>query len=186
MSLILFPAGLNDQCFEIFKHANQIYALNNGQKLHYSQFPLALLRLIDELIEARPKARKALDQLGLIDKDERRIVFISCNLANFDFTADVSAALNKISTEYVECGQRGKCPHEGKLCSPVDVVDGALSMRELRTMGLIRKGLLNKEIAEALFISIETVKTTTRNAQKKLRVERKAMLSSVAATMQIT
>lgn len=186
MNVTLFPAGLNDVSFEIYKRANVIYALNNGRTLLYSEFPIALLKLIDSLIEARPKSKRALDQMGLVSPDERRIVFISCNLANFDFTADVSACLTKIATEYVECSLRGKCSYEGKLCSPVAVVDGNLSMRELRIMGMIRNGLFDKEIADALCISLETVKTTKRNTQRKLRVERKAGISNAAAIMQIT
>lgn len=185
MTATLFPAGLNDLSFEIYKRANQIYVLNDGKTIAYEDFPKKLLELIDAIIELRPKAKRALLLLGITGKDEQRIQFINCNLSNFDFSADASACLTKITTEYVECSLRGVCPHEGKLCSPVAVENGTLSMRELRIMGLIRHGLFDKEIAEALFISPETVKTTKRNIQRKLRVERKAMIASVATIMQI-
>lgn len=185
MTTTIFPAGLNDLHFEIYQRAKQVYALSNGTTMLYKDFPPSLLAVIDAIIALRPKAAKALKEMGLITADEKRIQFIACNLANFDFTADVSACLTKIATEYVECSLRNTCPHEGKLCSPVAVINGNLSMRELRIMGMIRKGLFDKEIAEALFISPETVKTTKRNIQRKLKVERKAMIASVATTMQI-
>ena len=185
MTLTLFPAGLNDLSFEIYKRANQIYALNNGRTIEYKDFPKKLLDLIDAIIDAKPKVKWALKVLGIECKDQARIQFISCNMANFDFTADVTECLSKFTTEYVECNLRDTCPVQGKLCGSIEAPNGELSLRQLRIMGMIRKGLFDKEIAEALFISSETVKTTKRNIQKTLQVERKAMISSVATVMQI-
>lgn len=180
-----FPAGLNDLNFEIYQRENTVFALNDGTTIEYNNFPKVLLAAIDNLIALKPKAQMALKKLGLISPDQKRLQFINCNLSNFDFAADVSDGLTKITTEYVECNLRDTCPHEGKLCSPVVAENGTLSMRELRMMGMIRRGLFDKEIAEALFISPETVKTTKRNIQRKLKVERKAMIANVAAIMQI-
>jgi|GEM_PF-913230 len=186
MNTTMYPAGLNDLSFELYKRTEQIYALHNGGTLHYDQFPIALLQLIDRIIEERPKAKKALDLINLVDPDERRIKFISCNMANFDFTADVSACLSRFTTEYVSCKLRGgACPVEGDLCQGIDAPNGKLSLRDLKIMSMIRNGLYDKEISDALFIAPDTLKTTKRNIQRKLGVERKASIANVAASLQI-
>lgn len=185
MNSTKFPAGLNDMSFEIYKRTNQIYALNNGVTIHYNEFPEELLGLIDAIIAINPKARKAMSFIGITDADEQRMQFISCNMANFDFTADVNESLTEFTTEYVECHIRNTCPVQGKLCGAVKSVNGQLSIRQLQIMGMIRNGMFDKEIADALFISQETVKTTKRNIQKILKVERKAMIANAAALMQI-
>lgn len=185
MKNTLFPAGLNDMSFEIYKRANQIYALNNGKTIAYEDFPNELLTLIDTIISLNPKARKAMEFIGVTDADEQRKQFISCNMANFDFTADVNEDYKELTTEYVECNIRKTCPVQDKLCGAVKSVNGQLSIRQLQIMGMIRLGMFDKEIADALFISQETVKTTKRNIQKILKVERKAMIANAAALMQI-
>ena len=57
-------------------------------------------------------------------------------------------------------------------CAPTDAT-GTLSQRELQVLKLIALGHSNQEIAEALFISLHTVKTHTRRIHGKLRVERR-------------
>lgn len=185
MKTTQFPAGLNDMSFEIYKRSNEIFALHNGNVMEYRDFPLALIQLIDAIIELSPKAKQAMKQIGVIEPEVQRIQFINCNMANFDFTADVNESFTNFTTEYVECHIRKTCPVQGKLCGPVKAENGNLSMRQLQIMGLIRAGEFDKEIADALFISVETVKTTKRNIQNILQVERKAMIANVAATMQI-
>ena len=45
-----------------------------------------------------------------------------------------------------------------------------MSDRELEVLHLIAAGLSNREIAEKLFISLNTVKTHTKNINSKLNV----------------
>lgn len=49
-------------------------------------------------------------------------------------------------------------------------MDEALSRREIDVLKLIATGLTNKEIAEKLFISLNTVRTHTKNINSKLDV----------------
>lgn len=51
-----------------------------------------------------------------------------------------------------------------------------LSLREIDVIGLIMQGLSNKEIAEKLFISFETVKTHRKNIFRKTGVTNAASL----------
>lgn len=48
-----------------------------------------------------------------------------------------------------------------------------LSKRELEVLGLISEGLSNEEIAEKLFISLNTIKTHTSNLFEKMEVKRR-------------
>ena len=52
--------------------------------------------------------------------------------------------------------------------------DVSLTQRELDVLGLIAGGRSNAEIAETLFVSINSVKTYIRGAYRKIGVERRA------------
>ncbi len=54
---------------------------------------------------------------------------------------------------------------------PKIIPDEELSSRELDTLKLIAENLTNQEIAEALYVSINTVKTHVRNILLKLEAK---------------
>ncbi|MBC2960611.1 response regulator transcription factor [Nocardioides deserti] len=49
-----------------------------------------------------------------------------------------------------------------------------LTVREFEVLGLVAAGLSNAEIAERLYVSINTVKTYVRAAYRKIGVDRRA------------
>jgi len=55
-----------------------------------------------------------------------------------------------------------------------------LSTRELEVLQLVTKGLSNKEISEALFISEHTVKSHLKNILSKLHLDNRVQLTSYA------
>ena len=63
---------------------------------------------------------------------------------------------------------------------PAFTSDETLSSRELDTLKLIAENLTNQEIAEALFISITTVKTHVRNILLKLEAKNRIEAVSIA------
>ena len=63
---------------------------------------------------------------------------------------------------------------------PAFTSEEALSSRELDTLKLIAENLTNQEIAEALFISITTVKTHVRNILLKLEAKNRIEAVSIA------
>ncbi len=77
----------------------------------------------------------------------------------------VSAQFNKVDVEYIN--KLLRVFEKEKSVSAI-TLDDALSIRERDTLKLIAENLTNQEIAEALFISINTVKTHNRNILLKL------------------
>lgn len=65
------------------------------------------------------------------------------------------------------------------------VPDTKVTQRELTIIGLISEGFRNKEIAEKLFISINTVKNHRRNLFKKTRVRNSLQLINYAQSVNL-
>jgi DNA-binding CsgD family transcriptional regulator len=63
-------------------------------------------------------------------------------------------------------------PPEGT-CHP-EIAKSGLTPRERDVLGLIAQGLTNQEIADRLFISINSVKTYVRTAYRRIEVERRS------------
>lgn len=92
--------------------------------------------------------------------------FIKCNFFQFDNIPDLD---NDVFTfEFVPCPMRGECKHDHIICCPK--FDTKLSCRENEVMKLYCQGLKADEIAERLFISIETVRTHKRNSLQKTKL----------------
>ena len=58
--------------------------------------------------------------------------------------------------------------------------ESSLGPREHEVLGLVAEGATNKDIAAALFISENTVKTHLRNIMEKLHVERRTQAAAYA------
>ena len=71
------------------------------------------------------------------------------------------AMASRLLDEFAVLVRRSEAPAEGT---------GALSRRELEVLTLVAQGLNNRAIAEALFISENTVKNHIRNIHEKLQV----------------
>lgn len=111
-------------------------------------------------------AEKALDQLGYKDPINRIEKFAICNFGGFDNAPDISASGGH-TTEFYNCGHRGTCPVEGKLCKHLKVDNGFLTFREIEICRLISKDKYDKEIADILGISINTVQNHIQNIHAK-------------------
>jgi LuxR family maltose regulon positive regulatory protein len=70
-----------------------------------------------------------------------------------------------------------------KLKKPHSVID--LSVREQETLTLIAQDLSNQEIADKLFISLNTVKTHLKNIYLKLEVDNRSKAVAKAKELRI-
>uniref|UniRef100_UPI003217A8F6 LuxR C-terminal-related transcriptional regulator n=1 Tax=uncultured Draconibacterium sp. TaxID=1573823 RepID=UPI003217A8F6 len=84
---------------------------------------------------------------------------------------------NKVDVEYINKLLR---VFEKEKMVPAIISNDALSSRELDTLKLIAENLTNQEIAEALYISITTVKTHVRNILLKLEAKNRVEAVSIA------
>lgn len=174
------PAGLEDAGVEFYVHKNQVKCLYNGRTYSFHEFPKEIIQIIEDYLMTLPEAIKALHEWNLTSADEMLHQFIVCRFGGFDTTPDIAPNSSIIEADYFDCGRRGRCKFEGKLCSTVKVANGYLTKQEIRVLQLIAQGKLNKEIAAELHISEETVSSHNQNIQHKTGCYRKPELAILA------
>lgn len=174
------PAGLEDSGVEFYVHHNEVRCLHNGRTYRFDEFPEEVLQLVENYLMTKPEALKALHEWDIQNADDMLRQFIFCHFGGFDNTPDITSCGNIIEADYFDCGRRGKCKHEGKLCSSIKVENGYLTKQEINILKLIAQGKLNKEIADELNISEETVSTHNQNIQQKTGKSRKPELALLA------
>jgi DNA-binding NarL/FixJ family response regulator len=75
------------------------------------------------------------------------------------------------------------------VASPADAIGygvGALSPREREVLALVAEGRSNRAIAEALFVSPNTIKTHVASLLNKLQADSRAQLAAIAARHGLT
>lgn len=171
------PAGLVDDKVEYFHQDGKALAMFRSGITHISHLPENVLTEVESKIDAN--AQTALDELGLKKRMHRIEQFIICRFGAFDFMPDHDTS-GIGESEYWECGQRGKCAHEGKLCCTVKADFGIISKREISIIKLIALGLSDKEIANALGISVNTMVAHMRNIKTKTGAKSKVDIAVFA------
>ncbi|MNK53056.1 Oxygen regulatory protein NreC [compost metagenome] len=174
------PAGLVDGAIEFFIHQHEIKCLYNGKTYTFENFPAEVLDKVEADFAKNVEAIKALVDWDITDYNEQLRQYIACRFGGFDYTPDITADNEVQTAEYVDCGRRGKCKYEGKLCSSIKVANGILTQRELEVLKLVAIGLLDKEIIEKLFISQDTLRSHKENISVKAGVSRKPQLTALA------
>jgi DNA-binding CsgD family transcriptional regulator len=174
------PPGLMDNSVEFFIHKHEIWCLYKGNKYAFEDFPSEILEIVDADMAANPKAMKALHDWDITDPDERVRQYIACRFGGFDNTPDICNTGIMQPAEYVDCGRRGICPYEGKLCSSIVLEFGTLTKKEIEVLRQIGLGLLDKEICEVLSISQDTLRNHKDSLSTKSGTQRKAGLSILA------
>lgn len=91
--------------------------------------------------------------------------FIKCNFGVYDNCIDLDSDWN-MRFEFVPCPMRGECKFDGILCQPK--FDSKLSERQLEVMRLCYEGKKDEEIADKLFISLNTVANHRKASFRKL------------------
>jgi DNA-binding CsgD family transcriptional regulator len=91
--------------------------------------------------------------------------FIKCNFGEYDNKLDIAEG-GSFNFEFVGCPLRGECKYDRCICQPR--FNSSLSKRELEVMKMIYERYSIEEIAERLFISIETVKNHRKNSLRRL------------------
>ncbi|TXI15565.1 MAG: helix-turn-helix transcriptional regulator [Pedobacter sp.] len=174
------PAGLVDNGVEFFVYQNEIRCLHQGKTYTFENIPAQILEIIKEDMLKNPKALKALADWDITDPDAQFRQYIICRFGGFDQNPDITADGMIIHSEYIECGRRGKCPHEGKLCASIQLKNGILSRRDLEVLKLIGQAKLDKEVCAELFIAEDTLRYHKEQICQKAGIWGKPALAILA------
>ncbi|WP_343524358.1 helix-turn-helix transcriptional regulator [Pedobacter sp.] len=178
-------AGLLCENAELFGNTvtKQNFVIIGGQCLPFSKAPDVIMDAVDASITAEDS--KELDKFGLSDLFERRNQWVTCNASNKDVIPDYVKGQATIRREFTNCIHRITCPSQGKLCRTQSQLTGLTSM-EVKVICGIYHGLLDKEIAHKLGISVETVRTHNQNIRIKTGASRKVDLVRYAQKLNLT
>lgn len=178
------PAGLIDDDIEIFSTGDEVYATIKGCTVAYKEWPASLKALIKDDLSKYPSAIQSLIDLELETDDEMLWQYSRCRFGSFDGRPDIVDG-KMVHTEYWDCGIRGECPYEGKLCCSMKMHDQVISPREMEVWRLLTAGGSDKEIASELFISDTTVPQHVRNLCKKCHVRHRGELIRLGTQLNI-
>lgn len=179
------PAGLSplNSESEFFSDNGQPKALYQGQVVPFREMPLSIINQVRFSLDTDTKALAALENWGIYDPILQLETFVNCRFGGFDNSPDFNNGMGE--GEYWPCQRRGNCEHEGVICSHIKVSNGFLTKREIDVMKLIYLGLINKEIAMDLEISVFTVENHIKNLKKKCEAQTRTDLTRIASQKKI-
>ena len=161
----MIPAGLTDQNVEFFASEGKLYSLSNGFRFQYPSMPAKHINFLKSELDKDQKALSTLEGLNDYDKI---ITYGICRFGGCNSTPDITETECTDPHEYFNCGFRGNCKYEGIRCKEVVTEHGIISPRQLEIMSMVTNGLLNKEIANKLDISENTVQNHIANIIPKI------------------
>lgn len=170
------PSGLLDGKKEFFYEGQKVYALFGGHLVEFYSWPESLYLEVEADMAKHPEAIQSLIDLGIEGRLEMIWQYCRCRFGSFDGLSDIDEKGNITHTEYWDCGFRGNCPHEGKLCSSIKAPFGIITWREIEVIKLMVEDMRNKEIADILGISETTVPVHQQNIYKKLGEARRGVV----------
>lgn len=148
-----------------------------------TEFIGSMLAQVQEYYPAAYKALMELYSKSEANKQYRDFLcvrrFIKCNFGVYDNCIDIDGE-GVMRFEFVSCPLRGECKFDGILCQPQ--FDSKLSERQLEVMRLCYEGKSDEEIADRLFISLNTVANHRKASFRKLGVHNMGEFMRYATT----
>lgn len=168
---VFFPGFTRGQC-EVFYKGGKLIFIVEGEVYTYYNVPENILVFLKNELNSDTIANKCLDELQLFDYSLRLEKFIICRYGGQDLTSDL--VNGQLSADYFQCGKRGSCKHEFKLCLPIlGPNNHKITKCEIEIIKLIAEDLTDKEIAAKLFIAETTARNHRANITEKLCVNSK-------------
>lgn len=167
------PAGMlpTDANIEIFADPHNVgkcYFVQNGQIGPFDHLPYNVLYELKEEFEADTIAKATLVKMGYCDGPEMLERYNYCNRGALDEIPDVNKN-GKLTKEFFDCGSRGRCMGEGKVCAPISIGGERISFREFQCMLLIGHGFSYKQIQSNMgFKKVTAVNSLTDRLRDKL------------------
>lgn len=163
------PAGIEGKGYEFFYSEKDqvIKCTHMGRTIVWDEVPEEGLEIIYEDMAKHPDVVMHIKDWNIHDPREMAKQYIFCRFGDFDGDPDIDENGKVGYAEYFDCGLRGVCKYEGKICTTIKLENGELTKRELEVLKLVAKGKLNKEIADELEIVEHTVNSHIQNIQQK-------------------
>jgi DNA-binding CsgD family transcriptional regulator len=168
MRPINLPAGLEDKGLEIYIHKGHLHVLFNGKVYHFDILPENVKEaFVQSMMANKPALASLKKDFGLTDAGDMLIQYIMCNYGNFDGIPDMDEE-GTVYPECWDCGKRGDCPGEGKVCGRIKGPNGILTRRETEIFFLLIDGKSHKMIADFFGTHIQTIETQLKDIRDKL------------------
>ncbi|TCV17096.1 regulatory LuxR family protein [Sphingobacterium alimentarium] len=179
-------AGMIDKGAEIWEDFDTkiLWCSHNKRQYKWPFFPKKVIDLVKQDMLNNPDKIIYLNQWPNLRREDRIYRYMLCNFGGLDDKPDFDKHGNVSRSEYYDCGLRGKCQFEGKLCCSIKVSNGYLSKSEIEVLKLIR--LPDKLIADTLHRSPETISTHLQNIREKTGESDKVNLALFALSIGIT
>lgn len=175
----ILPAGLMDKNVEFFNHGPSVHASYNGTVVHISELPMHIKAIIEADMDRNPLAYTAAIDFGKTNAVDAMEQYIWCRFGGFDKVPDLLDG-KMHEPEYHECGKRGSCKYEGKLCSALKVENGYLTKREIEILQMIAHGHEDKIIADKMGIATKTINAHKANISAKTGLTNKVKMGVFA------
>jgi len=168
MRPINLPAGLEDKGVEIYLHKGNLRVISNGRILSFELLSEDIRDVfVQHMMSNKPALLSLQKDFGLEDPEAMLIQYIKCNFGNFDCIADMNED-GMIAAECWDCGRRGVCSGEGKVCGRLQGPNGLLTKRETEIFFLLIDGKSHKMIADHFGTHIQTIQTQLKDIRDKL------------------
>jgi len=161
-------AGMVDNGVEFFAEKNNIdvRCINNGTIYNsFNEFPEWIKAKLSQDLTDNVMALKALKKLKGVSPEDYLKHYTFCKYGGLDPNPDIDVNGVMGESEYFECGFRGMCKAEGKLCCTLKVKNGHLTKSEIQVIKKLTKA--NKIIADTLHIAESTVTTHIQSIMRK-------------------
>ncbi len=97
----------------------------------------------------------------------------------------LSSKITRPKVETIVLEKKILVPETDFVFNQTEFQERNISKRELEVLTLMAKGMSNQEIAETLFVSLNTVKTHTTKLFEKLEVKRRTQAIETAKKLQL-
>ena len=171
-------AGMIDKGAEFFNEGSKLFCVHDYKVHTWPNFPEHVLEVVRNDMMIHSDALESLSKWENLLPSEYVYRYILCRFGGIDDEPDITEDGLISHTEYFECGLRGKCKYEGKLCCSIKVEHGVLTKSELEILKRIKSA--DKAIADELCISPETVATHMQNIRRKTGLGNKVELAVFA------
>jgi DNA-binding NarL/FixJ family response regulator len=168
MRPVTLPAGLEDKGLEIYLHKGELRVIYNSKIYSFELLPETIQDTFLQHMMANKIAYNSLKKdFGLTEIKAMLVQYIKCNFGNFDNVPDMDED-GTIHSECWNCGLRGTCPGEGKVCGRLQGTNGLLTKRETEIFFLLVDGKSHKMIGDFFGTHIQTIETQLKYMREKL------------------